>query len=75
VSHSGGIKIPNLKLSQRKWSQDCAKLNFFSQDKSVLFYRFPPFLSSEKVCQKEDIRRSETRNLTHLDRSETISLC
>ena len=53
MSHYGEITIPGMQFSQRERSQDHAKLSFFSQDKSVLFYRFPQPLSSEKVCKRQ----------------------
>jgi hypothetical protein len=60
VRHYGEIANPGLQLAPGERSQDHAKLSFFSQDKSSLFYRFPRPLSSEKVCKRQVIHGSQT---------------
>jgi hypothetical protein len=53
VRHCGEITLPGLYLLQREWSQDRAKLSFFSQDKFVSFYRLPQPLSREKLFNSQ----------------------
>jgi hypothetical protein len=75
VRHYGEIAIPGLQLSPGEQGQDHAKLNFFSQDKLLLFYRFPHPLSSEKVCKRQVIHGTKPEILPALTQGQEFPYC